>query len=102
MAMDWAEQQARDVLRQFRRGTQINGGCVEIYPAVAQAIREAYSHGENTGIAAVTRPAAPSPPLPASRKTPPLLRRPSRYSASAGESVSSLDDAEQHVCEHAR
>lgn len=50
--MDWAEQQARKVLQEFRCGSQISAGCVEIYPAVANAIREAYQRGEREGISA--------------------------------------------------
>ena len=55
MAHDWAEQQAREALKQYRNGSQINAGCVEIYDAVAQAIREAYRRGEREGIASGSR-----------------------------------------------
>lgn len=53
MAMDWAELQARKALQPYRRGSQINAGCVEIYDAVAEVIRAAYKRGETEGIAAV-------------------------------------------------
>lgn len=54
MAHDWAEQQARKALQPYRKGSQINAGCVEIYDAVAQAIREAYQRGEREGIASMS------------------------------------------------
>lgn len=38
---DWADKAARKALQNFRRGSQISGGCVEIYPAVAAALRQA-------------------------------------------------------------
>ena len=46
MAMDWAEQQARKALQPYRKGAQISASCVEVYEAVAQAIREARNRGE--------------------------------------------------------
>ena len=38
---DFADKAARGALRDFRHGSQINGGCAEIYEAVAAAIRTA-------------------------------------------------------------
>lgn len=38
---DWADKAAREALKDFRKGSQISGGCVEIYPAVAAALRQA-------------------------------------------------------------
>lgn len=39
--LDRADKAAREALKQFRHGTQITGGCAEIYAAVAAAIRSA-------------------------------------------------------------
>lgn len=50
--MDWAEQQARKAMQPFRIGSQISAGCIEIYPAVAEAIRDAYKRGEQEGMKA--------------------------------------------------
>lgn len=48
MADDWAE--ARKALAHYRKGTQISGACSELYPAVADAIRDAYRRGEAAAI----------------------------------------------------
>lgn len=37
---DAADRAARAALADFRRGSQINGGCAEVYAAVADAIRK--------------------------------------------------------------
>lgn len=39
--LDAADKAARDALRDFRKGSHISGGCVEIYAAVSDAIRKA-------------------------------------------------------------
>ncbi len=43
--MDWADKWTRDVLSDYRNGSQINGGCVEIYAAVSTALRDAFAQG---------------------------------------------------------
>lgn len=52
--MDYADQWTRDILKSYRKGSQISAGCVDIYPVVAQAIRDAFAQGAMTR----TKPAA--------------------------------------------
>ena len=46
---DFADKAAREALKYFRRGSQINGGCAEVYAAVAAAIRHAAGVSYNDG-----------------------------------------------------
>ena len=43
--MDWADKWARDALKDYRKGSQISAGCVDIYPVIAAALRDAYVQG---------------------------------------------------------
>ena len=54
--MDFADKWARDALKGYRRGSQINAGCVEIYDAVAPAIRDAFAQGAIAGSKGATTP----------------------------------------------
>lgn len=40
LKQDYADRAARQALRDFKVGSQISGGCAELYEAVASAIRE--------------------------------------------------------------
>ena len=44
---DFADKAARKALKDFRRGSQIDGGCIEVYAAVAAAIRHAANAAYN-------------------------------------------------------
>lgn len=44
-SLDWADKWARHVLKDYRRGSQIDAGCGEVYSVFATALRDAYAQG---------------------------------------------------------
>ena len=47
-SQDWADKWARDMLKSYRRGSQIDASCREVYSVVATALRDAYAQGHMT------------------------------------------------------